>query len=234
MVWERARRPEQKAERRESILEAAGHCFDAGGLAGATLTAIAQQAGLAASNLYRYFPSREAILIELLLREHEGWVLQFEDAREALSGVDDVDALVDLIRVSLLARPRLGALAAITRSVLEQNVGLESIVDFKRRSAELRQRTEFVVADIIPSLSLDQVALFVRYTNLVLGQIWSVAHPPKIIADAKAQIDVAGVRVDFGTTIDNFSRIMLWGLLNSEPGSLQPLVGILEEDPASR
>ena len=213
MAWERARRPEQKAERRDAIVKAAGRCFDAGGLSGATLSAIAEQAGLAPSNLYRYFSSREGILLELLLREHEAWVEQFEGAQAQLCGADDVDALVAVVQTSLTKQPRLCALSAVTRSVLEHHVGLEAIVDFKLRSARLRQRTEVGVANILPSLAPDQVAMFVRYTNLMLGQIWSVAHPPPIIAEAKAQVDVAEVSVDFGSTMADFLRIMLRGLL---------------------
>lgn len=61
-------RPKTRIQRRnsEAILEAALDVFSAQGFRGATLDQIAQAAGLSKPNLLYYFPSKEAIHIELL------------------------------------------------------------------------------------------------------------------------------------------------------------------------
>ncbi|MBX2798312.1 MAG: TetR/AcrR family transcriptional regulator [Myxococcales bacterium] len=212
MSWERARQPEQKAERREAILQSAARCFDEGGLAGATLSAIAQGAGLSKANLYRYFESRDVVLLELLLRETTSWASHIEQAL-AIPAPDDVQAVARTIRVSLVERPRMCALSAVARPVLERQLTPAAIVDFKRRVVHGMGRAVAAVALAMPSLTSDQAFRFVRYTNLVLGQLWVAAHPAKALAEALSQPEFADRRMDFGATLEDFMVIALKGLL---------------------
>ena len=92
--WQRARQPEQKAERVEAILDAAGVLLDEYGLDGTGLNAIARQAGLSKPNLYVYFESREAILLRLLLNEASVWTKSFKRRLDQISKHGDIDAIV--------------------------------------------------------------------------------------------------------------------------------------------
>lgn len=69
-------RPKTRIQRRnsEAILEAALDVFSAQGFRGATLDQIAQAAGLSKPNLLYYFPSKEAIHIELLSGLLDVWL----------------------------------------------------------------------------------------------------------------------------------------------------------------
>ena len=71
MSYQRARRPEQKEERREAILAAAHALAVERSVRAVSLGDIAREVGLAKSNLLRYFESREEIFLTLLLREWE-------------------------------------------------------------------------------------------------------------------------------------------------------------------
>ena len=50
------------AERRERIIEAAERAFVRNGFHAATMQHVADEAGMSPGNLYRYFPSKEAIV----------------------------------------------------------------------------------------------------------------------------------------------------------------------------
>lgn len=63
----------QRAKRR-AILEAALNVFSVEGFRGATLDRIAAEAGLSKPNLLYYYPSKEAIHIELLSRLLSDWL----------------------------------------------------------------------------------------------------------------------------------------------------------------
>ena len=69
-------RPQTRIQRRntEAILEAALEVFSAQGFRGATLDQIAQAAGLSKPNLLYYFPSKEAIHVELLSGLMDVWL----------------------------------------------------------------------------------------------------------------------------------------------------------------
>ncbi|MEM6730007.1 MAG: TetR/AcrR family transcriptional regulator [Myxococcota bacterium] len=213
MNWERARKPEQKQERRSDIIEAAGRCFDAGGLAAATLSAIAEETGLSKANLYRYFESRDAILLELLMQENEVWARETQSDLHDLTGSNDVEAIAQRLSRSLFERPRLCALTALS-GMLYSKLSVESIVSYKLRGGGLMARTAEIVGPTLPALDDKQVALFVRYSTMILGQVWSAANPSSTIVEAKTHPELAGASVDFVSTLQKFMHVFLHGLLS--------------------
>ncbi len=68
------RRTRIQQKNREAILEAALEVFSQHGFRGATVDQIAQAAGLSKPNLLYYFPSKEAIHIELLSTLLDTWL----------------------------------------------------------------------------------------------------------------------------------------------------------------
>ncbi len=78
------RRPSDD-ERRERILEAAERAFAAHGFHAATMQHVAEAAGMSAGNLYRTFPSKEAIVEGLCARDQQERVTNFVNAAEAES-----------------------------------------------------------------------------------------------------------------------------------------------------
>jgi len=55
-------RPAERPDRRESILDAALHCFVERGFYGTTIPEIAAKANIAAGTIYHYFDSKEALV----------------------------------------------------------------------------------------------------------------------------------------------------------------------------
>jgi AcrR family transcriptional regulator len=92
----RARSPENRERRRQSILDAAEYLLGGAQVADITLRDIGRQAGIATSNVLRYFENREAVFLELLNREYGAWLdaLPAELAPTA-TPVESVDTLVD-------------------------------------------------------------------------------------------------------------------------------------------
>ena len=74
MTFQRARSPEQRAERRRSILDTASVMLAEMPVADVTLNELARRVGLAKSNVLRYFDSREAVLLELLHAALQEWL----------------------------------------------------------------------------------------------------------------------------------------------------------------
>lgn len=64
-------------ERRERILEAAERVFAAHGFHAATMQHVAEAAGMSAGNLYRTFPSKEAIVEGLCARDQQERIANF-------------------------------------------------------------------------------------------------------------------------------------------------------------
>jgi AcrR family transcriptional regulator len=72
-TYQRARRPEQKLERRDAILAAAGELALRDGVRAVSLADIAARVGIHKSALLRYFETREQIFLELTAQEWQEW-----------------------------------------------------------------------------------------------------------------------------------------------------------------
>jgi AcrR family transcriptional regulator len=73
-TFQRARTAEQRAERASAIVDTARAMLAEMPLSDLTLNGLAKRAGLAPSNVLRYFDSREAVLLELIDRETGEWL----------------------------------------------------------------------------------------------------------------------------------------------------------------
>lgn len=78
------------AAQRERILAAARQCFIERGFHGASMASIAQTAGMSPGLMYRYFPSKNAIVLEIIARQLEHSRLRIRELR----GSSDLPAAI--------------------------------------------------------------------------------------------------------------------------------------------
>lgn len=90
----------RRAQSREEILEATRRVILRDG-AGITLDAVAEEVGLTKAALYYYFPSKEALLFEIIFGIHESQAMKIHDAVEATE--TGADALAALVRTTVTA-----------------------------------------------------------------------------------------------------------------------------------
>jgi len=78
---------------RQRILDATFDALGAFGLSRTTVEDVAQRAGLSRQTVYRYFPSKDALIVTLVAREEEAFIA---GVRSAIEGHDDLGpALAD-------------------------------------------------------------------------------------------------------------------------------------------
>jgi len=91
----RARRERRRESSREEILDAARHVLMREGIAGTTVEAVARELGMTKTALYYYFPSKDAMLFELMyavLDAHAHVVHDSVDKSD--SGADALRAII--------------------------------------------------------------------------------------------------------------------------------------------
>jgi len=69
-----------QSDRRDEILAAAQRCFVRSGFHGASMQDICAEAGMSPGNLYRYFPSKEALIAGIAERDRAELAQQFASA----------------------------------------------------------------------------------------------------------------------------------------------------------
>lgn len=212
--FQRARSPEQKAERRASIVAAAASVHAEAGLDGTTLSAIARCAGLAKSNVYRYFESREHILLSIVHDDWQDWVDALEAALMTRPGEQRTpyEVAAAFVRVTV-ARPRLCELLSVLSSVLERNVSETAILEFKTKGIGVAMRMVNALHAALPALSVESAVVFTKTMFLVVAALWPAAHTPPQVQAVMARPEFEAMRVDFEGLLQQSSEALLRGLL---------------------
>lgn len=208
MTFLRARQPEQITLRREQLLAAAVELFDEHGPAGTGLNAIAAKAGFTKSNVYRYFESREDVLLALFRDEFVGLVDGLETAIAA-QPVGDIPALAEGISTAFLTRPRCCQLIAILSSTLEQNVSEANIADLK---AHLSEQNERIIAALLTRLTSAKAAdcgWCIAMTGSLIGGLWPTIHSSPAAAAVLERPEFAHLRIDPARDLARTVRALL-------------------------
>lgn len=150
-----------KAARREAILAAAETQLRDAGFEAFSMEVLARTLGVARGTLYRYFATREAVLLELYLVQRSRFATAMTAA--ANRGMDDADfverwyELASRDPLFLMLQARLG-------SVIERNIPAERLIAAKRA---MRTEMTAFAASLADGLAIDPE----RARRLVVGLV---------------------------------------------------------------
>jgi AcrR family transcriptional regulator len=213
--YQRARRPEQKEERREAIISAARELAGERPVREISLGDIARRVGLAKSNLLRYFESREHVFLCLLLREWEDWRL--DAARRLRSGRATTTSVAGTIARTLSARPLLCDLISEMSAVLERNVSISTVQAFKAQSIDMVDELGAVVAERIPDLSIPQARETVAAALILTAGLWPIANPAPHVSAMFAELpELTRAHVDFEPRLKELLKALITGFLHGD------------------
>ena len=217
-TFQRARSEEQRGVRRQAILNTAAAMLTEMPVAQLSLNELSRRVGLAKSNVLRYFESREAVLLELLHAAVQDWLgtLRAELARtvDPLATLTDrSEQLAATFASSLGRHPLLCDLISAQAAVLERNVSTEAVLKFKHSShADLTELIGLIL-DHLPELGEHDAERFAVHTIILLGALWSHAHPTDAVTCAyNAEPELADMRIDFTVALTDMSAVVLAGL----------------------
>jgi AcrR family transcriptional regulator len=218
-VFQRARSEEQREARRQTILEAATAMLAEMPVAEVTLNELSRRAGLAKSNVLRYFESREAVLLELLDAAWQDWLVQLD--RDLQAAVDAAapaaersGQLAAALATSLASRPMLCDLISAQAAVLERNVSPQVAAQYKRASIAGITSLGILILGCVRELGEQDAIRLAGVTVMMTGALWPHTQPSAaMLAAYAAEPDLAAMRLDFGATLDEVLQVMTSGLL---------------------
>lgn len=217
MTFQRARRPEQRAERRRAILATAAAMLTEMPVADVSLNELSRRVGLAKSNVLNYFDSREAVLLELSSSELSAWAQDLATALPDLSAEttgERADRLVATIVETLAKRPVLCDLISTQAAMLERNITTETALAFKRAAVVSYEQLIAVVVGVLPELGPEGAGRFIAAASLLAGAIWTHSHPvPAILAAYETDPALGALRMEFEPALTDALRTLLYGAL---------------------
>jgi AcrR family transcriptional regulator len=217
-TFQRARSEEQRAVRRQAILDTAAAMLAEMPVAELSLNELSRRVGLAKSNVLNYFESREAVLLELLDTEMRDWTRQLEEALAVPAAGESVDGrvrrLADTVVTTMASRPMFCALVSAQASVLEHNISTDVALRFKRAAVADYRELVRVLLGTLPELGEDGAGRFIAAASMLAGAIWTHANPaPAILAVYERDPELAALRMEFVADLRETLVIHLRGLL---------------------
>ncbi len=211
-MTQRARSDEDKRSRHDDIIDAARSVFDDVGIDEFTMDAVAASLSLAKGTLYRYVPTREALLLALMIDEYATWFEHVDTALAAASSAagdpaDDPSALTTMMVDSLIERPRLLRLMSLVASVLERNVPFHTAHHYKSFLVERSSVTTDLIAHHLGCTRARSLQFLVHVQALSIG-LYHHAHPAPIVTEVLVDPAFASMHVDLRGELEHGVRAL--------------------------
>ncbi|MBO3748847.1 TetR family transcriptional regulator [Streptosporangiaceae bacterium NEAU-GS5] len=228
MTFQRARSEEQREIRRRVILDTTAAMLETMPVSEVSLNELSRRAGLAKSNVLRYFESREAILLELFDHACAQWL---EELGERLVIVIDPagavrdrgDRFAGAFAASLEPHRTLCDLLSAQASVLEHNVSTEIAARYKRSMHDNLAALGGLILRHLPELGEEGAWKVAGMAAVFVGGLWPHTNPsPSMLAAYDADPALAAMRMPFIETLEEAIATLISGALSrtrlSPPG----------------
>ena len=212
--FKRARQPEQIAQRRADILNAAALLLERDGFDQVSLNGIAREAKIAKSNIYRYFESREEIFLQLLKSDWEEWLdkLEKELAEETIDG--DVKKLAGIVSISISGNPRMCQLVSVLGSVLETNISEDALVKFKLETIQIATRMLTLFQTCVPAFPMERAYQIVTATTALIAGLWPLGNPSPVMNKVMELPELAPFKMEFATALERSLTLVFQGAMH--------------------
>ncbi|HAP42828.1 MAG: hypothetical protein A2087_10910 [Spirochaetes bacterium GWD1_61_31] len=207
---------DQKTKRRLDIIESAAGLLSERDFDDVTLTDVASALGLVKGTLYKYFPTKEALVLEVLERELELWIVYLRTELRN-NPVESTTGLSAVLARSLAQRSLLVRLFSIVHILLEKNLSLERLIAFKRKSlAALESGSELLESSWAPLAGKGKETILAFY-----GMAIGVGHLTERSPSIEVALETPGLgifRLDFETQLQKTMTWLLDGILKPGKG----------------
>jgi AcrR family transcriptional regulator len=177
----RARDPQQKAARKDSILDAAAECFLNNGHKLPSAADVAKQAGIGKGTVYLYFRTKEEIFLALFSYQMRNFLNSLRSLSPELSIAEQLSEKIVCFNE---IQPSFMPLAGMLHSVLETNLPVDVLHEFKAELSNLLESTGTVMDQHFKrEAGFSEQALIHSY-SMLLG-LWQVLQWPKALESAR-------------------------------------------------
>jgi AcrR family transcriptional regulator len=217
-TFRRARRPEHKEQRYQSILTAARTLGLRNGVRSVSLTDIGAEAGIAKSAVRRYFETREEIYLHLTAEGWHDWAQAMRGEIDDASDISPADLAAALAR-SLADRPLFCDLLAHTTLTLERHVSIEVVRAFKLRGLAAVDELAALILAALPAIGRRGARDLIAVSTALAAALWQTAHPPQTVVQLYAEDPRLGHSVtSFAPRLERLIHAVIVGLIETADG----------------
>jgi AcrR family transcriptional regulator len=208
--FERARKPEEKELRRRAILTAARELAREVGPIELGLNELGRRSGVSKPNIYRYFESREEVLLRLFIAELTDVVAEIEEW--LLTCENDLRGVSLCLTRAYLSRKLFCQLLGMVSSILEHNLSPEVIASCKTEVQALSAKISAALRLALPWLSVTDANWAEHSIALYASGLWPAANPSKNAAEVLARPEFQAMKPNAAKDLGRFIEVLLLGL----------------------
>ena len=160
MTFKRARSDQHVQERLEEIISAASKIYDSVGYDGLSFSEISKLTKFTRPTIYKYFNTKEEILLKILLSDMESWVTTLLNSFQ-LNKIYSIDEIAEIWVNAIIQNERLLNLYSILFTSIEKNVSLESLVEFKKGMLKLQAPLIELLKQLFPKTKNQDISAFI-------------------------------------------------------------------------
>ena len=204
--YQRARSPEQKAERMEAIMDAAEGLFRELPYHEITMGLIAKELGWSRSNLYKYAATQEEVFLELHSRANRSYI---DDLLKTIDEAPLPDAEFAKRWAAVTAlHPEFLRYQEILTAIIESNTSFERLVEFKRSFKEMLAPLTALLQRQIGKGAEEASNLYFRLIYQAPG-LYNHYHCAERTAEALREADMPPVTGSFENAYADFVTMCL-------------------------
>ncbi len=211
---QRAIAVEDKAERRQEILDAVESLYVKHPDRMPSVSEVAAAAGLAKGTVYLYFPSKE----EMLLALHERHVAHFFSElmkKLAEPGPLDFDDIFPVTREYLIRQPGYLALTSRCFGMMDREIPVDAALAFKERVAQVLTAAGAGLERHFAGLGRGGgIVILLHSYGLIVG-LWQLLHPNERFGKAMERPQLRILKLDYEREIENALRALWAGTISA-------------------
>jgi AcrR family transcriptional regulator len=225
MTFQRARSEGAREIRRRTILDTAAEMLGQMPVNDVTLNELSRRSNLAKSSIFKYFQSREAILLELLDRAWRQWTAELdrrlgEPDEEKTVGRRGAE-LAATLSETLANHPQLCDLLSAQAGVLEHNVSADVASRYKKAALANVAALAGLMRARLPELG-GRAEVLCGQIIMATGAVWTHSRPSAgMLAAYEDDPELAEYRMTFTPTLEDMIAVLIAGNLSAathQPG----------------
>ena len=214
--FKRARSADAVAARHAALIASARKLLDREHPDAVSLAAVAREAGLVKSAVYRYFESREDILMSVLLEDTETILEAMAGEYARLDGPNNFAAIAEIFARLTAERPRYAALASQMAATLEHNISEARLIEIKREFLVLLGTFVRELAQVAPRLGPQGAAEAAQLIHAQIAAWYPITHPAPALKAVLERPEFAVFHLDFQERLETSVRVILEGVAREQ------------------
>ena len=207
--FQRARNEDQVEERRANILATAKTLCAENGVMGWSLNELGRRASINKSNLYRYFGSKEEVLMRLMAIELENFVDCIDQSfkRDTFKPENFSKTLA----AAYTQRPFLCELLSISASVLETRINVDAIAAIKKDVKVLVFQYAEIVDNCLDWINTEKAFFATCVIALFASSLYPIANPQPALAEVLQRAEFECFNVNYEEMLIEYIETVIAG-----------------------